>query len=343
VPGGREGRVPFLRCQFVVQGGMRRPLRLVLAIVGALLCSATCHRARSDAKVSTKPPVAVRGVAVPPHKPGPIGPLIAMSPRIADLRAPPDVKAPPPGAKRTASGLAFKVLRRASGKQKPTLDDTVDVRYTGWTTDGRMFDSSLVRGQPAHFPVRGVIRGWTEGLQLMLVGEKRRFWIPPALAYGDSPGGRTPAGTLVFDIELLGVTALKVPEDVAAPPRGTKETMSGISYRVLKKGQGKAHPEPDNIVEIAYSGWTPAGRMFDSSVARGQPAVFLLNKVIPGWTESLQLMVVGEKARFWIPGSLAYDNSAVTGAPRGSLVFDIELLSIKEVSPGQNLARGDPD
>ena len=78
-----------------------------------------------------------------------------------------------------------------------------------------------------------------------------------------------------------------------------------------------------------YSGWTTDGKMFDSSVARGQPATFPLAGVIPGWTEGVQLMTVGEKTRFWIPGNLAYDNSPRPGAPKGTLVFDIELLSIK--------------
>jgi FKBP-type peptidyl-prolyl cis-trans isomerase len=78
----------------------------------------------------------------------------------------------------------------------------VTVHYTGWTTDGKMFDSSVVRGEPATFAVTEVIPGWTEGLQLMVEGEKRRFWIPEPLAYG----GRTePKGMLVFDVELIQI------------------------------------------------------------------------------------------------------------------------------------------
>jgi peptidylprolyl isomerase len=196
-----------------------------------------------------------------------------------------------------------------------------------------MFDSSVKRGQPARFPVGGVIKGWTEGLQLMTVGEKARFWIPAELAYGESPGGGRPAGMLVFDVELLGITKApeppKTPEDVSAAPKSAKKTASGIAYRVLKKGSGKEHPTADSTVEVHYSGWTTDGKMFDSSVARGQPATFPLRGVIPGWTEGVQLMVVGEKTRFWIPGNLAYDNSPRPGAPHGTLVFDIELLDIK--------------
>ncbi len=269
--------------------------------------------------------------AATPAPPPPPPPPPAPPPRNPDDIPPPDdVKAAPADAKKTDSGLAYKVLTAGKGKQKPTAADSVEVHYTGWTTDGRMFDSSVKRGQPARFPVGGVIKGWTEGLQLMTVGEKARFWIPADLAYGDSPGGGRPAGMLVFDVQLLGITSPpKTPEDVAAAPKSAKKTASGIAYKVLKKGSGKEHPTAQSTVEVHYSGWTTDGKMFDSSVSRGQPATFPLGGVIPGWTEGVQLMVVGEKTRFWIPGNLAYDNSPRPGAPHGTLVFDIELLSIK--------------
>ena len=82
------------------------------------------------------------------------------------------------------------------------------MHYTGWLTNGEMFDSSVTRGQPATFPLDGVIAGWTEGVQLMVVGEKRRFWIPADLGYGDrgAAGGLIPPGAeLVFDVELLAI------------------------------------------------------------------------------------------------------------------------------------------
>ena len=288
-----------------------------------------CDRGGGGSKAPPKetPPSAASTPATPPP---PATPPAPPPPNPDDLPPPPDVKAPPADAAKTPSGLASKVLTPGKGKEKPTAADSVEVHYTGWTTDGRMFDSSVKRGQPARFPLGNVIKGWTEGLQLMVVGEKRRFWIPANLAYGENTGGGRPSGMLVFDVELLGITgAPKVPEDVAAAPKNAKKTKSGIAYHVLKKGTGKEHPKADSTVEVHYSGWTTDGKMFDSSVSRGQPATFPLNGVIPGWTEGVQLMVVGEKTRFWIPGNLAYDNSPRPGAPKGTLVFDIELLSIK--------------
>ncbi|MEJ6580122.1 MAG: FKBP-type peptidyl-prolyl cis-trans isomerase [Akkermansiaceae bacterium] len=110
----------------------------------------------------------------------------------------------PSNAETTYSGLQSVVLQPGNGGLTPHRFSTVTAHYTGWTTDGKMFDSSIPRGQPSSFPLGNVIPGWTEGLQLMSVGEKRRFWIPANLAYGNNPGGGKPSGTLVFDVELLG-------------------------------------------------------------------------------------------------------------------------------------------
>ena len=187
-----------------------------------------------------------------------------------------------------------------------------------------MFDSSVLRGKPATFPLNRVIAGWTEGVQLMVAGEKRRFWIPEALAY---KGVREPKGMLVFDVELFSITNLSAPPDVAAAPADAKRTASGLAYKVLKAGVGGRRPGSTSTVTVHYTGWTTDGKRFDSSVERGQPATFALDEVIKGWTEGLQLMVEGEKVRFWIPDTLAYKGQPQR--PQGTLVLDVELLTIK--------------
>ena len=116
---------------------------------------------------------------------------------------PTDVDAPPADAETTSTGLATKVLRAGTSDQKPTASDTVEVHYSGWTTDGELFDSSVQRGETIAFGLRQVIAGWTEGVQLMSVGESRRLWIPEDLAYEGRPG--SPAGMLVFDVELIAI------------------------------------------------------------------------------------------------------------------------------------------
>lgn len=250
-----------------------------------------------------------------------------------NVETPKDVAAAPAGAEKTASGLTFKVLKEGTGKEHPSATDKVTVHYSGWTTDGQMFDSSVKRGQPATFPLNGVIKGWTEGVQLMVEGEKRRFWIPAELAYGENPGGGRPGGLLCFDIELLKIQAApKVPTDVAAAPANAETTKSGLKSVVLTKGNGGDKPRAWDKVTVHYSGWMKDGTMFDSSVARGEPATFGLNQVIPGWTEGVQLMEVGEKRRFWIPGEMAYGNEPQGGRPHGMLCFEVELLDIQKMA-----------
>jgi FKBP-type peptidyl-prolyl cis-trans isomerase len=118
-------------------------------------------------------------------------------------KAPPDVVAAPADATKTASGLASKVLEPGTGTMHPSKSSRVTVHYSGWTTDGKLFDSSVSRGTPATFGLSQVIAGWTEGVALMVEGEKRRFWIPEALAYRGQSG--YPKGVLVFDVELISI------------------------------------------------------------------------------------------------------------------------------------------
>ncbi|MFN0076519.1 MAG: FKBP-type peptidyl-prolyl cis-trans isomerase [Prosthecobacter sp.] len=111
------------------------------------------------------------------------------------------------GMHTTASGLQYEVLQRGTGTVSPTATDTVRVHYHGTLLSGSVFDSSVERGEPISFPLNGVIRGWTEGVQLMKVGDKFRFVIPHHLAYGgSSPSAKIPPfSTLVFQIELLDI------------------------------------------------------------------------------------------------------------------------------------------
>ena len=255
-----------------------------------------------------------------------VAPLMAQTPPPQQSVAtpPPDVKAPPADAAKSASGLASRVVKAGTGKTHPGKSDLVTVHYTGWKTDGAMFDSSVLRGKPATFPLDRVIAGWTEGVQLMVEGEKRRFWIPEALAY---KGQREPKGMLVFDVELISFmpSPTEAPPDVKAVPSDAKRTSSGLAYKVQRPGTGARRPSASSMVTVHYSGWTTDGKLFDSSITRGQPASFPLDGVIKGWTEGLQLMVEGEKTRFWIPESLAYQGRS---APFGMLVFDVELIKI---------------
>lgn len=112
---------------------------------------------------------------------------------------------------------------------------------------------------------------------------------------------------------------------------GVVETASGLQYLVLNKGDGAEHPKASDKVKVHYHGTLLDGTVFDSSVDRGQPLSFGLNQVIKGWTEGVQLMVVGDKTRFFIPADLAYGNqNAGAIKPGSTLIFDVELLAINE-------------
>lgn len=243
---------------------------------------------------------------------------------------PEDVAAVPADAKKTAKGVAYKVLKPGTGKDKPRAWDQVTLHFTGWTTDGKMVESTEMRKRPQPVPLFRAMPGWVDALQTMVVGQRNRVWIPPELVK-TRPG--IPEGQmLVYELEVVDIKQMPeppaVPKDVAAAPKDAKKTEKGVFYKVLKAGTGKEHPRADQTVEVHYTGWTTDGSMFDSSVTRGQPAKFPLGGVIPGWTDGLQTMVVGEKTRFWIPEELAYKGRP--NAPQGMLVFDVELLGISD-------------
>ncbi len=302
---------------------MRATPRIV-AVLAAIAATAACPPPKATPTIADAGPEYML-------KPKEMRPTDPNAPLPGDLPAPPDVAAVPADAEKSASGLASKVLKPGSGDLKPTADDAVEVHYTGWTTNGHMFDSSVKRGRTATFPLKGVIKGWTEGVPLMKVGETRRFWIPADLAYGDKPTRPgAPSGMLVFDIELIKVLRVPpVPPDVATPPKDAIKTASGLVWKSLKKGSSTDHPGTASVVEVHYAGWTKDGKLFDSSYSRGRAAKFPLSGVIKGWTEGVPLLTVGETGRFWIPAALAYGEvPSRPGAPAGDLTFDIELVGI---------------
>ncbi len=258
--------------------------------------------------------------------------LILCQPNFAATDIPPSKATA--DAKVTASGLAHQILRKGTSETKPTATDMVTVHYTGWLANGHKFDDSVARGQPVTFPLDRVIPGWTEGLQLMTVGERRRFWIPQHLAYGDKPKLGAPQGDLIFDIELIAIKQPKpapdVPSNLTDPPQEAEKHESGLQSIVIKPGSGSIKPNATSIVKVHYSGWDSEGNLIDSSVVRDEPLIAPLNRVIRGWSIGVQLMTVGETRRFWIPEHLAYGANPPSGAPSGQLVFDIELVGIEK-------------
>lgn len=253
------------------------------------------------------------------------------------------------GIQTTESGLQYVVVREGDeGGLTPGPRDEVTVMYDGRLVDGTVFDSSYERGSTATFGVGQVISGWTEGLQLMSVGDEFVFYIPTELGYGDRPrpGGKIkPGDDLIFRVELKQVT--KGPE---ARPIDTEawetytpwnsdlpdivKTGSGLEYVVLASGDETGiSPQGSDRVVVFYEGrFDQGGDVFDSAFDRGEAAIFPANRVIPGWVEALQLMKPGDRWLVHVPGNLAYGptgNGPIP--PNAALNFEVELMDVVPV------------
>ena len=209
--------------------------------------------------------------------------------------------------------MHYTQLTPGDGKTRPNAWDRVKVDYTGWTTDGKMFDSTFARGRPSEFVVSAVIPGWADVIQHMTSGATWRVWIPEVLAYKGYAG--KPQGMLVFELELLSIERKpappKTPKNVRRAPRRAKKTKGGVRYIHLSKPVRKGpRPTEESKVKAHYSGWTTDGKLFDSSVTRGKPITFRITHVIPGWTQALQVMRVGGQYPGVDPGGAGLQRQA---------------------------------
>lgn len=147
-------------------------------------------------------------------------------------------------------------------------------------------------------------------------------------------GASAQEGSTQVEVPAAPEAQARVPEPPGdlTPPADARTTESGLAYQELEPGTGANRPDENDLVVVHYSGWrSEDGQLFDSSLARGKPALLPLEAVIEGWSEGLQLMSEGGKYRLWIPGELAYQG--VEGRPQGMLVFDVELLEVRRIPP----------
>ena len=254
--------------------------------------------------------------------------------------APPNVATPPADAVRTASGLAMLQLKSGAGAEHPAGDDCAVVTFTAWKRDGSVFSTSGAHAEPTSQCLNTAIPGISEALKLMVAGEKRRVWIPAELAFAAHVAHHGPKQLhepppphvdLTVDVELIQILkAPRPPADLKLPPAGALRTISGVAIEILTPGTGSNHPNANSQVTLNYSGWTTDGKLFESTIMAGHPAVVLLGTALAGWREALPRMLPGEKARIWIPAALAYGNKPLERmVPAGDLVYDIELIEFK--------------
>ncbi len=226
---------------------------------------------------------------------------------------------------KTASGLEYGFLKKGKDGPPPGRDDTVEVHYTGWLTDGTKFDSSRDRGAPATFGVGGVIPGWTEGLQLMTEGARCKLVIPGNLGYGEAgmQPKIPPNATLVFDVELLKV--VRMPKMPPAKAEAQKKLDNGIKWEELKAGTGDAVGDKDGLA-LRFAIWKTSGELLDCSERQN-------NYRISGTTSSLPMPFLGELAKLMKLGSvLRADVPQALFPNAGSdTVWELELTAINKL------------
>ena len=234
----------------------------------------------------------------------------------------------------TQSGLKYSILKKGQDGPHPTLADMVTVHYTGWLTDGKVFDSSVKRGEPASFKLGGVVLGWREGIQLMTPGSKFKFTIPPELGYGAQGAGRgaiPPNATLIFEVELISIKrGPPLPVFHKGNPENQKKTESGLVYEVIKAGAGE-RPMEDEQIEIKIAVWNEEGKLVRCSELDGRNLIFSTNTARIGvLSEGPLLLQEGSRYRFIVPAELAFGTRGAgpLDPPGAATIWEMELVKI---------------
>ena len=243
---------------------------------------------------------------------------------MSQIQAPADVAAPPANANQTASGLSYLILNSNPNGKKIEASDWVKLHYTGWTTDGKMFDSSHTNDEPAIFPIDQLIPGMSEALQLGRIGESLRVWIPEELAYKGIQGA--PQGMLVFEFDILDLVTPDTP--AFEPTANAIHLHDGLAYEITSRGHGVDEIKPNQVVSIDFTGWHVATQMlFHSSVQMGEPLIGQVKAMFPGFSEVLVHAHEGDKLTVWVPQSLGIDPMG-KNLP-GMLVFRVEIHEVQ--------------
>jgi peptidylprolyl isomerase len=204
-------------------------------------------------------------------------------------------------------------------------NDCVRARITGWKRDGSLFSTSELRGESDIQCLSGMMPGLVEALKTMTVDEKRRVWVPGSLTVPKKRMEQTPTADLTIDVHLVQIVrAPPVPKDLKASPKRAVKISPGLALVVLKKGSGTRHPSLTSEVMLHVSGWTSEGKLFQSTVRGGHPAMFVVGDTSTAWREALGQMVVGEKVRLWVDDSASFGEKTTE-----NLVYEIELLAVR--------------
>lgn len=250
---------------------------------------------------------------------------------------------------KTKNGVQYIIVKANKTGEQAVVGTVADFHYSGYFRDGKTFDNSFDRNQPLSIKIgQGqLMPGWDEGVSMLRNGEKARLIIPSALALGEKgyPPLIPPNTDLVMDIEMINVKVIVPPALFDIKGLEEKVTATGLKYYEVKKAGSAIKAAAGKSVKVHYSGYLTDGKMFDSSVERGEPIEFPLGqgRVIPGWDEGIAMMSVGDKLRLVIPYLLAYGEQ---GRPpmipaKADLVFDVELIEVNDAPTPQQHGPGD--
>ena len=238
----------------------------------------------------------------------------------------------------TPTGLKYCVLEKGQDGKSPIWGDRVTVHYTGWNTDGSVFDSSRNNPKPTQFLIGDVVDGLNEALLMMTPGAHWKLTVPPELGYGSrgNPPVVKPDATMIFELELVAFEkGIVLPPFHPADPSKQQKTESGMVYEPIVEGTGPA-PKPDDMLELRFAVWNPKGRMLDCTEkynnvplkARASDMTFRVLQVAP------QYMKVGSRYRFEVPSDLcrSFPYFGAPFLPTGSTtIWEIELQSATEI------------
>ena len=230
----------------------------------------------------------------------------------------------PDAQKTTESGLKYETLKAGEGELFKK-EGIFKLAYAIFEANGRLLECSEQTGTELTGKIEDMaVPFLKEAPMLMQRGSRFRFEVPQSLGLPNLPG------TTVWELELIEIMKpLPLPEFSMSAEDSTETTASGLKYEIIKAGEGQS-PTATSTVTVHYAGWLTDGTLFDSSYGRGDTTSFPLNRVIPGWTEGIQLMKLGGVYKFTIPGDLAYGSrgSPPNIGPDATLVFHVELLKI---------------
>jgi peptidylprolyl isomerase len=247
-----------------------------------------------------------------------------------------------PDLKEATAGVKYRDLKEGVGEACPA-GAGVKMHYTGWKENGEVFDSTRegpkATGQPADFKLKGLIKGWQEGIPGMKKGGVRKLVIAPEKGYGTAGTGPLVGHTLIFEVELVDFSAQKnvvtgpgqpMPFDNSnggTDDPGLKDIGDGMKIRDLKEGSGEPVKEGATVT-IHYTGWTVDGNVFDSSRPRGKPNTWPLGELVKGWQRGIPGMKPGGVRKLVVPAALGYgDDGSGEKIPGGAtLIFEVELV-----------------